>query len=55
MKEIADVMNADRSPICAADPPTVLSPKLQNALTQFSLVCLSFFLIEFLPQYFIFK
>ena len=38
IKEISDLINSDRSPICSARPEVILDPSIQKPLTHFSMV-----------------
>lgn len=38
LKELTDVLNSDRSPLCSQQPPVILDPSIQRQLTHFSLV-----------------
>uniref|UniRef100_A0AC35FN39 Transcription factor AP-2 C-terminal domain-containing protein n=1 Tax=Panagrolaimus sp. PS1159 TaxID=55785 RepID=A0AC35FN39_9BILA len=38
IKEISDLMNSDRSPICGNRPEVILDPSIQKPLTHFSMV-----------------
>lgn len=38
IKEVSDLMNSDRSPICGNRPEIILDPAIQKPLTHFSMV-----------------
>uniref|UniRef100_A0A0M3IN60 TF_AP-2 domain-containing protein n=1 Tax=Ascaris lumbricoides TaxID=6252 RepID=A0A0M3IN60_ASCLU len=38
LKELVDIVNADRSPICGSQPPVILASSMQQRLTHFSMV-----------------
>lgn len=38
IKELSDLMNSDRSPICGNRPEVILDPSIQKPLTHFSMV-----------------
>ena len=38
MKELMDLLNQDRSPLCNTRPPQILDPTIQRHLTHFSLI-----------------
>ena len=37
-KELMDLLNQDRSPLCNTRPPQILDPTIQRHLTHFSLI-----------------
>lgn len=43
IKELSDLMNSDRSPICGNHPEIILDSSIQKPLTHFSMVNVSFF------------
>jgi transcription factor AP-2 len=38
IKELMDLLNQDRSPLCNTRPPQILDPNIQRHLTHFSLI-----------------
>ena len=38
IKELMDLLNQDRSPLCNSRPPPILEPSIQRHLTHFSLI-----------------
>uniref|UniRef100_A0A914YFT5 Transcription factor AP-2 C-terminal domain-containing protein n=1 Tax=Panagrolaimus superbus TaxID=310955 RepID=A0A914YFT5_9BILA len=51
IKEISDLMNSDRSPICGNRPEIILDPSIQKPLTHFSMVTHGFGGLLFLYQF----
>ena len=37
-KELVDLLNQDRSPLCNTNPPPLLDPSIQRHLTHFSMI-----------------
>ncbi|VDM49704.1 unnamed protein product [Toxocara canis] len=46
LKELVDIVNADRSPICGSQPPVILASAMQQRLTHFSMVRLQLLKIQ---------
>ncbi|MFH4980249.1 hypothetical protein AB6A40_006958 [Gnathostoma spinigerum] len=48
IKELAEIINSDRSPVCGGQPPIILAPAIQQRLTHFSMLTHGFGNLAFL-------
>uniref|UniRef100_F1KZH3 Transcription factor AP-2-epsilon n=1 Tax=Ascaris suum TaxID=6253 RepID=F1KZH3_ASCSU len=51
LKELVDIVNADRSPICGSQPPVILASSMQQRLTHFSMLTHGFGNLAFIAVF----